>query len=80
MTDRRSGLRGDGGLGGATEDEWKQVGCVVPGAMLPELSLETLGQQRAKAISGTEKNEADIRGGRLVSTPKAQIKSRTEFS
>jgi len=66
---------------GATEDEWKQVGCVVPGAMLPELSLETLGQQRARAISGTEKkNEANIRGSKPVSAPKAQIKSRTDFS
>ena len=68
------------GSGGDTEDEWKQVGCVVPGATLPELSLATLGQQRARVISGTEKNEADIRGGRPVSVPKAQIKSRTEFN
>jgi len=64
MTGSRSGL---GGVGVATEDEWKQVGCVVPGAMIPGLSLETLGQQRARAISGMEKNEADIRGGRPVS-------------
>jgi len=53
---------------------------VVPGAMIPELSLETLGQHQARAISGTEKNEANIRGGRPVSAPKAQIKSRTDFS
>lgn len=48
---------------------------MVPGAMLQELSLETMGQQRARAISGTEKNEADIAAAGQSPPQKLRLKA-----